>query len=426
MINKLLEYAKKDNLELEVYAIKNNEITVEYLNDKLANYQVQNIQEYKIKALLDGMAVKITTLDISNPKEIIQQLKTTRELSDELDEDTLAEQIDIEISDRYTKDINPQEIKANIKKFNNAMKQKYKEIFTIRTKFNFEIDEYEIYNTNGVNLVDSNYHSYYYSDVVLKVGDKNLSCDKYIMAKEIDFEKFKLAVEEEIEDTIKKNCAQSISTNKYNIVLNNKSVYDILNAFSVDFYAKNIANKQSVFTDKLNQQIFSEKITIIEDPANANLVGTRRFDTEGTKTYYKKIVDKGVFTTKLYNKKYAAKEKVASTGNVFGVRNMAIMPGEKNKLELFKALDKGIYVHNLMGIHSAINHLTGDISIQCEGFAIENGKKTVALKHIILATNIFELFGQVKEVGSDLEWFSSYGGAPSLLIENITIAGKEV
>ena len=52
--------------------------------------------------------------------------------------------------------------------------------------------------------------------------------------------------------------------------------------------------------------------------------------------------------------------------------------------------------------------------------------KTKAVNHIILATNIFELFTQVKEIGSDLEWFGTNGGAPSLLIENITIAGKEV
>lgn len=426
MIKKLLDYAKKEHIDLEVYKIKNNEITIEYLNDTLSNYKLQNLEEYKIKTIINGAAVKITTLDILNPEEVIKLLRATRKMTDELDKDTLAEQFDIVLENREEVIIDAQEIKNRIKLFNQEIKEKYKDVFTIHTEFNFEMDDYEIYNTNDVVLKDCNYHSFYYSDIVLKIGDKNLSCDKYIMAKEIDFEKFKTSVEETIQDTLKTINANSIASNKYNIVLNNKCVYDILNAFSPDFYAKNIINKQSVFTGKLNQQIFSPKITITEDPANEKLIGTRRFDSEGTKTYFKKIVDKGVFVTQLYNKKYAAKDNVKSTGNVFGVRNMSIIPGEKNKQELLCELDNGIYIHSLMGIHSAINHLTGDISIQCEGFLIENGKKTKAVNHIILATNIFELFTQVKEVGRDLEWFGTNGGAPSLLIENMTIAGKEV
>lgn len=426
MINKLLAYARKCNLDLEIFLIKNDEITIEYLNEVMINYKLQDIKEYKLKALIDGAAVTATVLDISNPEEVINILKTARELTDEQDKDSLAKQFDLEDVTRNSVCVDAQTIRINIKEFNKELNKKYPEVFSIRTEFNYEADTFEIYNTDGVILKDYNYHSFYYSDIVLKVGDKNLCCNKFVMAKEADFELFKKKVYEEIENTLKTQNAKSIKTNKYNIILDNKSVYDILNAFALDFHAKNISRKQSVFTDKLNKKIFNEKITIIEDPNNAKLIGTRLFDSEGTKTYYKKIVDKGVFKTELYNKKYAEKDNTQSTGNSFGVRNIFIEPGRFERDELFKLLGNGLYIKNLMGLHSGINHLTGDISIQCEGFLIENGKKTQAINHIILATNIFELFENVNEVGGDLEFFSSNGGAPSLLINNITIAGKEV
>lgn len=425
MIKNLINYAKKEKIDLEVYSVTNKEITIEYLNDELSNYKIQNIKEYKIKSLLDGAAVKLKTLDISNPKEIIELLKATRELTDELDDDALATSIDIEVNTRKSIEVKPQEIKANINSFNKYIKEKYPSVFTIHTEYNFELDEYDINNTNGVSLHDSNYHAFYYSDIVLKINDKNLSCEKYVMAKEIDFEKFKTLVEEKIKDTLNRLSPKSISTNKYNIILENKCVFDILNAISPAFYAKNIINKQSPLTNKFNQKIFSDKITIVEDPTNPELIGTRLFDSEGTKTCYKKIIEQGIFKTKLYNKKYAAKDNTNSTGNVFGVRNMSIIQGTKNKFELLKRLNNGIIINKLMGIHSSINQLTGDISIQCEGYIVRDGNQNEAINQIVLVSNIFELFTQVKEIGADLEWFGTTGGAPSLLIENITIAGKE-
>lgn len=426
MINKLLEYAKSINLDLEVFVIKNDEITIEYLNDKLSNYKLQNITEYKLKALIDNVAVTATVLDISNPQEVINLLKNARELTDELDSDSLALDIEIDEATREDIKINSNEIKENLKTINKELKEKYSEIFSIRSEFNFEHDKYEIYNTNGVKLQDFNHHGYYYSDIVLKIADENLSCGRFIMAKEPDFNKFKLTLEKVINDTIKKYNACSISTNKYNIVLDNRAVYDILKTFALDFHARNISKKQSVFTEKINKQIFSDKITIIEDPTNRNLIATRLFDDEGTKTYLKKVVECGEFKTILYDKKYAKKDNTTSTGNSYGVRNLYIVPGKKTQEELINSVKNGLFIEELLGLHAGINHLTGDISLQCEGFIIENGKKTKPLKQMVLSTNIFELFGNVLEIGNDLEFFGSNGGAPSLLLENITIAGKEV
>lgn len=426
MLNNLLNYAKKENVDLEVYLTKNEEISIEYQNEKLINYKLQDIEEYKLKAIIAGAAITCTTLDISDPEKVINNLKDARLLTDELDKDFLATTIDIDEASRCNIEIDPLEIKNNILKLNKEVIEKFPEVFSIRTEFNFEKDEYNIVNTDNVNIRDYNYHGYYLTDIVLKIDDKNVSCDKFVMAKVPDFEVFRDKVLKTIVDTLKRANAKSTVTQKYNIILDNKCVNDILKSFILDFHAANIIKNQSAFSDKLNKKIFSEKITIVEDPTNKELIGTRLFDGEGVKTSFKTIVKNGVFKTELYNKKYAAQDNTESTGNSFGVKNAYILPGKRNVEELFNDLNEGIYIDSLKGLHSGINHLTGDISLQCEGYIIKDGKKCEGLKQIILSTNIFELFKNAKEIANDLEFFGEASGAPSISFLNITIAGKEV
>ena len=83
-------------------------------------------------------------------------------------------------------------------------------------------------------------------------------------------------------------------------------------------------------------------------------------------------------------------------------------------------------IDELKGLHSGVNHLTGDISLQCEGFEIKGGKKTNGLNQIVLTTNIFELFNNVKEIANVL--LNEYNGVvpdkKELLIKLPGVGGK--
>lgn len=425
MIKRLLDYAKKLNLPLEVFCTKRNEVLIDYLNDNLKSYEVMDIKKYLIKSVINNSVVTLKTEDISNPEEIIRLLKESRELNDELNEAELASKNDLDNSIREEVSINPEEVKNNLKSLID-LKQQFKEIQSIHSSYNFEKLEYELCNTTGTNLKDYTIHGYYYADVNLNFGEKSYLFDKFLMDRRPDFQIFKSKLINSVEESLLKANSKSVKTDKYNLILSNKCVFDLLDAFALDFHAETINKGNTAFANKFNEKVFSDLITIIEDPANQTMVGSRMFDEEGTKTSFKKIIDKGVFKTKLYNKKYAKIENAKSTGNSFGVRNLYLEPGNKTSDELLQELNDGVYIDNLMGIHSGINHLTGDLSLQCEGFIVSDGKKTTGLNQAILATNIFELFNNVKAIANDLEFFGSRGGAPSMLIENVTIAGKEV
>ena len=49
--------------------------------------------------------------------------------------------------------------------------------------------------------------------------------------------------------------------------------------------------KTSCLAEKINNKVFSEKLTIVEEPLNEKYPGHTLFDKEGTEPYNKKIID---------------------------------------------------------------------------------------------------------------------------------------
>ena len=105
-----------------------------------------------------------------------------------------------------------------------------------------------------------------------------------------------------------------------------------------------------------------------------------------------------------------------------GARNIFIAAGADSPEELRKKMWKGFYVTDLMGVHTA-NPITGEFSLGAGGFWVENGKISYAVKGVTVAGNLHDVLKRTSAVGNDLKfWYG--GGAPSILIESLHIAGN--
>ena len=71
----------------------------------------------------------------------------------------------------------------------------------------------------------------------------------------------------------------------------------------------------SFFAGKVGKKVGSPAITLFDDPLLENGFNSTSFDAEGTKTYRKPIVEKGVFKTVLHNYSTAKKRGLATTGS---------------------------------------------------------------------------------------------------------------
>ncbi|MEI3508604.1 MAG: metallopeptidase TldD-related protein [Bacilli bacterium] len=155
--------------------------------------------------------------------------------------------------------------------------------------------------------------------------------------------------------------------------------------------------------------------------------GYTTFDSEGTKTQNKVLIEDGVLKTYLYSNKTAAIDSVKSSGNYFGqmtTRNMYFKPGDNSLEDLINHLGNGIIVDQVMISQGSISAEKGTISIQVYASLIENGKIVSALEPSILTINIFELFNNFERAANDLVFINIESGSPSVLIRNLNIAGE--
>ena len=421
-MNSLIELGKKYNIDIEIFKEKNKSTDISTLNDKIKLFQITDVTSYIIKAIKDNRCIKIVTENIDNSSEIVTTLEEIFATSDNKNSNKLCSGNLVNKVKKF-EEIDYNKVKEDLLSLNN-LKEKYSCIKSIEAEFSHVENSNTIKNKiNDCNMEDETYFNSY--GVAITVEKNSINRVLYIgyYTKTYSFEEFKTYLLKRLEYLIIKLESKSVKTNKYKVLLTNNVVESILATFSDSFHSKGIYLKNSVLTDKLNSKIFSDKITIFEDSPKG--IANSNFDSEGTIKKKQIIVDKGVFCNEINNLEYAIKLKKEPTGNAGGVNNLCIAPGDKSFNELIKLLDNGIIVDEAYGFHAGVDKKTGNISVQAEGLLVENGKITKGLNMIILSTNIFEVFSNVSEVGNDLSKNSLFVCTPSILLDNITITGKE-
>lgn len=221
----------------------------------------------------------------------------------------------------------------------------------------------------------------------------------------------------------------SIPSNKYNIVLNNETAASLVSALMGHVSSYQVKHHLSVFEGKVGEQVFSKKLTILDNPL-AKTVFASSFDGEGVPTQKTTIIDKGVLKTFIYDLAMAKEFKTTSTGNghLSGAKvvpDLNFIEVKKGKLPFDKLLEKvkdGIYVTSLEGLGTGLNETSGNYSLQASGFVIKDGKIEKPISLMTVSGNLFKDFNRVIEVGADQK--VTYFGveSPSIALSEVSIS----
>lgn len=292
-------------------------------------------------------------------------------------------------------------------------------------------------NTKGLYLHDKSNIAYTYVVVVAKEGNDIKTGMAYRTGN--DFSKFdaKELAQEAAKEALDLLGAKSVKSGDYPVVIRNGAAADLLESFTGIFSAEAVQKNLSLLKGKLNEQIGSDKFTIVDDPFMDGGLASKSFDGEGVACSYKKVIDKGVLKTYLHNLKTAKKDSVETTGNAskgsykssIGISpsNFYVEKGERTLAEMIADMDRGIMITELQGLHSGLNAVSGDFSLAALGYEIKDGKIAGPVEQITVAGNYFEMIKNIEEVGSDLKFGlpgEAYIGSPSLKIKKLAIAGE--
>jgi PmbA protein len=189
-----------------------------------------------------------------------------------------------------------------------------------------------------------------------------------------------------------------------------------------------IARRTSFLQEMMGKQILRAGLTISDDPLIVNGPASRPFDGEGVKGERLLMVEDGVL--KHWFLATSAARELGLKTNGRGARggtsvsptstNLALEPGDTAPEDLIKSVKNGFYVTEMIG--HGVNMITGEYSRGATGFWIENGELTYPVSEVTIASNLKDMFLSMVPA-NDID--RKYGtAAPTILIENMTLAGK--
>lgn len=231
------------------------------------------------------------------------------------------------------------------------------------------------------------------------------------------------------ERAVKRLGAKKPPTKKLPVIYDPRVSNSMLRHLAGAISGPSIARGTSFLKGKLNNQVFAEGITIVDDPHRPHGLASKPFDGEGLPNKRMNIVEAGRLTTWVLDLSSARQLGMTPTGHAArgtssppspGTSNLYMEPGSVTPEELIAGIDDGFYVTGLMGM--GINGVTGDYSRGASGFRIEKGEITTPISEATIAGNLKEMFLHITPA-NDLVF--KYGAnAPTLRIDGMTVAGN--
>ncbi len=190
---------------------------------------------------------------------------------------------------------------------------------------------------------------------------------------------------------------------------------------------------RSLFAGRLNEQVASPMVSLVDDPTNPFAFGASVFDAEGYASRSNSLIAEGILQGFLYDTYSARRAGVRTTASAVrggfsstpgvGARALYLTPGTKSQPELIESIENGVLVQNISGVHSGVNPISGDFSVGAEGLLIKSGKLGSPVKEFTIASSLQRMLQEVVAVGNDVEWIPSVAAGVSLVVEGISLSG---
>ena len=207
--------------------------------------------------------------------------------------------------------------------------------------------------------------------------------------------------------------------------------------------ATSVSKNQSVFANKLGQQIASSKVTAIDDGTIPNGWGSENIDDEGNLQQKRVLIQDGICTSYMIDRLNGRRMGMESTGSArrqsykyeptSRMSNTYIAAGTDSFEEMFEGIERGLYAKNMGG--GSVDPQTGEFNFAVtEGYLIENGKISYPVKGASLIGSGSEILMNIDRVSDNLKRGQGMCGSisgsinvdvgqPAIRVSSITVGG---
>ncbi len=229
--------------------------------------------------------------------------------------------------------------------------------------------------------------------------------------------------------TLAKLGSRKVATGDFPIIFDPDAARSILGTFSGTIMGGALWRKSSYLLDRLETEVASPLVNIVDDPLILRGPGSKAFDGEGLRTRKNIVVENGVLKTYLLDSYSARKLNMSPTGNASrgggsigsSTTNFILQAGQTSVEEMIAQTKRGLLVTEMMGF--GFNSLTGDFSRGAGGFWIEDGKVTHPVSEVTISSNLDTMLKGIDLVGNDLDLKASTA-SPSFRVKSMTLSGS--
>ncbi|CAG0906703.1 unnamed protein product, partial [Darwinula stevensoni] len=212
---------------------------------------------------------------------------------------------------------------------------------------------------------------------------------------------------------------QTVITGQYPILFEAPVALGLMRAWVAAVSGGALYRGNTFLQKSIETQVFSDHISIDENPFINGANASRWFDDEGVATQARTVVNQGVLQGYFLSTYSAKKLGMQTTGNAGGAHNLHLKSATTKKTDdlvsLIRSMDRGVLITELMG--DGINRVTGDYSRGASGYWVEHGVIQYPVAGITIAGNLKDMFKQIVKVGSDVFNSGAYSSGSILLEE---------
>ena len=208
--------------------------------------------------------------------------------------------------------------------------------------------------------------------------------------------------------------------------------------------ATSVAKGNSVFSNKLGQQIASSKVTAIDDGTLSNHWGSSNIDDEGNLTQKNILIKDGILNSYMIDKLNGRRMNMKATGSsrrqsykytpTSRMTNTYIAAGNDKEEDIIKSIDNGLYAKKMGG--GSVNPVTGEFNFAvAEGYIIKNGEIKEPVRGASLIGKGSEVLMNIDMVSDNLKQAQGMCGSvsgsiptnvgqPMIRVKEITVGGR--
>jgi len=222
------------------------------------------------------------------------------------------------------------------------------------------------------------------------------------------------------------------ATQRLTLVLEPRIAATILGIVGGMLNGEAVLKGRSPFAGRVGEVVASPLLTFVDDPTDPRSLGAEAHDGEGLACRRNELVTDGVLQGFLQNSYTGRRSGTASTGSAqrsiastpgVGAGALAVAPGRGTHEDVLAAVEHGLFVTSMAGLHSGVNPVSGDFSVGVEGLMIKGGQLAEPIREATIASTIQRLLLDISAVGADLEWLPDGSGGVTLVIPDIAMSG---